>query len=90
MITASVGAIVTSGYNPTGLAVRDGEELLALNSGIIDIVDGAGVPQTDAAPVVLETDWMRYQPGPATLTYSPAQERELNDRLKALGYLSDD
>lgn len=43
------GRIVTSGYNPTGLVNRNDGELVVINSGIIDIVDAAGAPQTDAS-----------------------------------------
>jgi len=46
---ARAGHLVTSGYNPTGLADRNGGELIAINSGVIDIVDAAGVPQTDSS-----------------------------------------
>lgn len=40
---------VTSGYNPTGLANRNESELIVINSGVIDIVDAKGNPQTDAS-----------------------------------------
>jgi hypothetical protein len=43
------GHVITSGYNPTGLANRNDSELIAVNSGVIDIVDAAGAPQTDAS-----------------------------------------
>jgi hypothetical protein len=51
-----VGAIVTSGFNPTGLAIRNGRELLVINSGVIDIVDAHGVAKTDASIDVVDLE----------------------------------
>jgi len=51
--TERAGHIVTSGYNPTGLAVR-GDELIVVNSGVIDIVDSQGVARTDAGVDVVD------------------------------------
>lgn len=48
------GSFVTSGFNPTGLAVRNGDELLVLNSGVIDIVNSQGTPQTAASIDVVD------------------------------------
>jgi len=47
---------ITSGYNPTGLASRNGGELIVVNSGVIDIVDAKGAPQTPAAVDVVDPD----------------------------------
>lgn len=50
------GFLVTSGYNPTGLATRNGSELVVVNSGVIDIVDAQGQPQTSAAIDIVDPD----------------------------------
>ncbi len=44
-----VGHIITTGYNPTGLTIRGSAELLITNSGVIDIVNAAGVAQTESS-----------------------------------------
>lgn len=43
------GHILTSHFNPTGLSVRDKEDLVITNSGVVDIVDAKGVPKTPSA-----------------------------------------
>ncbi|MFH0799138.1 MAG: hypothetical protein V2A66_03015 [Pseudomonadota bacterium] len=45
---------ITSGYNPTGLAVRNDNELLVLNSGIIESAGAKNVAQSDASIDVLD------------------------------------
>lgn len=55
MLTAA-GHFVTEGFNPTGLANRNGSELMVINSGIIDIVDAQGRPQTEASIDVVDPD----------------------------------
>lgn len=50
------GFFVTSSFNPTGLAVRNNSELVVINSGVIDIVDARGEPQTNAAIDIVDSD----------------------------------
>ncbi len=47
--------IVTSGYNPTGIAIRNGVELIVTNSGVMSIVDAKAVPETDSSVEVLDS-----------------------------------
>ncbi len=54
--TDRIGYILTTDYNPTGLAVRGDEELIAVNSGVINIVDSEGQPQTDASIDIVDPE----------------------------------
>ncbi|MFA5812876.1 MAG: hypothetical protein WC956_11205, partial [bacterium] len=60
--------LVTSGFNPTGLAIRNSSELLVQNSGVIDIVDSRGVAQTDASVDVVDLDSLAIK---STITLGP-------------------
>jgi hypothetical protein len=51
-----VGHIITTGYNPTGLTIRNNAELLITNSGVIDIVDAQSVPQTESSIDIISLD----------------------------------
>jgi hypothetical protein len=51
-----IGYIITSDYNPTGLSVRNGSELLITNSGVIDIVDAQGSPQTPSSIDIVDPE----------------------------------
>ncbi len=53
---SKIGHFITSGFNPTGLSNRDGNELIVVNSGVIDIIDAKGVPQTDASIDVVDPE----------------------------------
>jgi hypothetical protein len=50
------GYIVTSGYNPTGLAVRNGSELVVTNSGVLSIVDAEGKTLTKSSMDIIDAD----------------------------------
>lgn len=56
------------------------------------VCDGRVVQEwlTGGDPVAVDPDWRRFQGRKEQITYTAAQEREINDRLKALGYLADD
>lgn len=53
------GVIVTTDYNPTGLAVRNDSELVVVNSGVIDIIDAAGVPQTRGSIDIVDPETLQ-------------------------------
>ena len=66
--------------------------LMHLNGRAVpSICDGevASAILTESGVVCTDPDWERYQPDDVAVTYDAAQEREINERLKALGYLSD-
>ncbi len=65
---APASHFVTSGFNPTGLAIRNASELLVLNSGVIDIVNAQGVAQTDASIDVVDLDTLAIK---ATIPLGP-------------------
>ncbi len=50
------GFLFTSAFNPTGITVRVGEELIVVNSGVIDIVDAAGLPRSDSSIDIVDAD----------------------------------
>ena len=56
LIFRHVGHIITTDYNPTGLTVRNNSELLITNSGVIDIIDAAGVAQTKSSIDIVKLD----------------------------------
>lgn len=45
---------------------------------------------TDDRPVVVDENWQRFRGAKKAVTYDRAQEAEIKDRLRDLGYLSDD
>lgn len=51
-----LNAIVTTGYNPTGLAIRNDEELIVTNSGVLSIVDATAVPETDSSVDIVDVN----------------------------------
>ncbi|MFA4973320.1 MAG: hypothetical protein WC683_11950 [bacterium] len=55
--TDRIDHIITTGFNPTGLAAR-GDDLIVVNSGVINIVDSEGRPQTDASIDIVDPDAM--------------------------------
>ncbi|MFH1830686.1 MAG: hypothetical protein ABH871_07925 [Pseudomonadota bacterium] len=52
----NIGHFVTTGFNPTGLSNRNDDELIVVNSGVIDIIDATGVPQTDASIDIVDPE----------------------------------
>ncbi|MBN1282419.1 MAG: hypothetical protein JXA24_01430 [Proteobacteria bacterium] len=72
--TDRTGHVVTTGFNPTGLAVR-GDELVVVNSGVIDIIDSRGVAQTDASIDVVDVESLGIEAtipiGPVAASYHP-------------------
>lgn len=52
------GHIVTSAYNPTGLASGNGE-LIVTNSGVLSIVDAMSVPETESAIDIVDPDELK-------------------------------
>lgn len=52
------GIIVTSAFNPTGLSVRNGEELIITNSGVINIINAESVPATDSVIDIADPETM--------------------------------
>ncbi|MBI4211914.1 MAG: hypothetical protein HY540_04670 [Deltaproteobacteria bacterium] len=48
-------SFVTSCFNPTGLTVRSDRELLITHSGVIDILDAHGRPQTESCIDIVDT-----------------------------------
>lgn len=53
------GHIVTSAYNPTGLASRSGDELIVTNSGVLSIIDARSVPETESSIDIVDPDELK-------------------------------
>ena len=77
------GHIITSDYNPTGLSVRNASELLVTNSGVIDIVDARGVPQTTSSIDIIDPDALTIT---ATIPWLGPHPRRL-ERVYRIGGL---
>ena len=83
------GPHVAHGAFPASTLAAAGASALALTGGMLDGL-GTGEPWTDclrlAGPAPSNIDLHRVPPAP--LAYGPEQEAEVQERLRALGYLA--